>query len=118
MVEALARAASGTARSRCAGLATPWGADDLAAAARARPDALVLPKVESAAQVHAAEAALAGPGRPRGSRLWCMIETPRGVLAAPGDRGRLAAGLLPRRGDERPREGPRRARTRPAAPRC
>jgi citrate lyase subunit beta/citryl-CoA lyase len=66
---------------RVNGLATPWGADDVAAVARARPDALVLPKVESAAQVHAAEAALAGAGAPARLALWCTIETPRGVLA-------------------------------------
>ncbi len=67
---------------RVNGLATPWGADDVAAVARARPDAIVLPKVESAAQVHAAEAALAGAGAPARLSLWCTIETPRGVLAA------------------------------------
>jgi citrate lyase subunit beta/citryl-CoA lyase len=67
---------------RVNGLATPWGPDDLAAAARARPDAIVLPKVESAAQVHAADAALAAAGASDRLALWCMIETPRGVLAA------------------------------------
>ena len=66
---------------RVNGLSTPWGADDVAAIARARPDALVLPKVESAAQVHAALAALAAAGAPARLALWCMIETPRGVLA-------------------------------------
>ncbi|WP_242346609.1 HpcH/HpaI aldolase/citrate lyase family protein [Anaeromyxobacter terrae] len=67
---------------RVNGLATPWGADDVAALARAGADAVVLPKVESAAEVHAAEAALAAAGAPDGLALWCMIETPRGVLAS------------------------------------
>ncbi len=56
--------------------ASPWGADDLAAAAAMPLDAVLLPKVESAAEAAAAAARL--PGRP----IWCMIETPRGVLAA------------------------------------
>jgi citrate lyase subunit beta/citryl-CoA lyase len=66
---------------RVNGLSTPWGADDVAAIARARPDALVLPKVESAAQVHAALAALAAASATARLALWCTIETPRGVLA-------------------------------------
>jgi citrate lyase subunit beta/citryl-CoA lyase len=67
---------------RVNGPSTPWGADDVAAIARARTDALVLPKVESAAEVHAAVAALAAAGAPARLALWCTIETPRGVLAA------------------------------------
>jgi citrate lyase subunit beta/citryl-CoA lyase len=67
---------------RVNGLATPWGLEDLAAVARAGADAIVLPKVESPDEVHAAEAALAAAGAPAGLALWAMIETPRGVLAA------------------------------------
>jgi citrate lyase beta subunit len=63
---------------RVNGLDTPWGADDLAAAAAARPDAVLLPKVASAAQVAEAAAHLGG-GAPA---LWAMIETPLGVLRA------------------------------------
>ena len=61
-------------------LASAWGADDLrfcASLARDRWDALVLPKVESAAEVAAARAFVAAD-----VPVWCMIETPRGVLAA------------------------------------
>lgn len=79
---------------RVNGLATPWGRDDLAFAARCGADAVVLPKVESAEEVRAAEGALAGAGAPDRLALWCMIETPRGVLAAAGIAGatlRLAA---------------------------
>lgn len=68
---------------RVNGPATPWGAEDLAFAARCGADAVVLPKVESADEVRAAERALVAAGAPPGLGLWCMIETPRGVLAAP-----------------------------------
>ena len=41
-------------------LATPWGLDDIAAAGAARPDGILAPKAESAAQVKAhAEAKVA-----------------------------------------------------------
>jgi citrate lyase subunit beta/citryl-CoA lyase len=63
--------------------ATPWGADDLASAARSGADAVLLPKVESAEEVRAAERALDAAGAPLALALWCTIETPRGVLAAP-----------------------------------
>jgi citrate lyase subunit beta / citryl-CoA lyase len=61
---------------------TPWGEDDLFAAADAGPDAVLLPKVESASDVVRAERALERVGAPASVALWCMIETPRGVLAA------------------------------------
>jgi citrate lyase subunit beta / citryl-CoA lyase len=67
---------------RVNGGGTPWGAADLAAAARARADAVLLPKVESAEAVRDAERALVAAGAPPELALWCMIETPRGVLAA------------------------------------
>ena len=62
---------------------TPWGRDDLVAAARSGAAAVLLPKVESAADVRAVALALDAAGAPPALRLWCMIETPRGVLAAP-----------------------------------
>jgi citrate lyase subunit beta / citryl-CoA lyase len=65
---------------RVNGLATPWGAADLDAAARSGADAVCLPKVERPEEVAEAERALAGA--PEHLALWCMIETPRGVLAA------------------------------------
>ncbi len=79
---------------RVNGPATPWGADDLAFAARAGADAVVLPKVEFPGEVRDAEEALVAAGAPPALALWCMIETPRGVLAAPAIAGatpRLAA---------------------------
>jgi citrate lyase subunit beta/citryl-CoA lyase len=67
---------------RVNGLATPWGADDLAAVAGAGPGAVLLPKVEDAASVREALAALAAHGAPESLAVWCMLETPRGVLSA------------------------------------
>lgn len=67
---------------RVNGAATPWAADDLAAAARLPLEAVLLPKVESAAMVAAAEAALVAAAAPPALALWCMIETPLGVLNA------------------------------------
>jgi citrate lyase subunit beta / citryl-CoA lyase len=61
---------------RCNGLDTPWGRDDLEAAASAGPHALVLPKVSG--PEHLAEVvAVTGPE----VRLWAMVETPAAVLA-------------------------------------
>src|SRR6266702_1745794 len=51
-------------------------------AARSGADAVLLPKVESAGAVRDAVCALEAGGAPEGLALWCMIETPRGVLAA------------------------------------
>jgi citrate lyase subunit beta/citryl-CoA lyase len=62
---------------------TPWGGNDLADAARCGADAVLLPKVESAEEVKQAEIALRYAGAPDRLALWAMIETPRGVLAAP-----------------------------------
>jgi citrate lyase subunit beta / citryl-CoA lyase len=76
---------------RVNGADTPWGADDLRAAARAGADAVLLPKVETAAQVTDAEWLLVDAGAPETLRLWVMIETPRGVLSAP-----LVAAATPR----------------------
>lgn len=61
---------------RINGLDTPWGADDLAWAAEQPVDGVMLPKVESATTVRRAEARL-----PSACALWCLVETPRGVLA-------------------------------------
>jgi citrate lyase beta subunit len=61
---------------RTNGLATEWAADDLAAVVAARPDAVVVPKVDGPEQ--AARAVELAQGVP----VWAMIETPRGLLAA------------------------------------
>jgi len=67
---------------RVNGLATPWGHDDLGAAATMKANAVLLPKVESADTVRQAGALLVAAGAPPSLALWCMIETPLGVLHA------------------------------------
>jgi citrate lyase subunit beta/citryl-CoA lyase len=79
---------------RVNGLSTPWGADDLAAAAEAGPDAVLVPKVNSPADVEAYDRALAAA--PATTRLWAMIETCPAMfdllgIAAASARTRLAA---------------------------
>jgi len=61
-------------------LSTTWGQADLVAVARSRAHAVLLPKVESADAVRQAEATLVAAGAPPDLAIWCMIETPRGVL--------------------------------------
>jgi citrate lyase subunit beta/citryl-CoA lyase len=61
---------------RCNGLDTPWGRADLAAAAAAGPDAVVLPKVSGRAHLDEV-AEVTGPD----VRLWAMVETPAAVFA-------------------------------------
>lgn len=67
---------------RVNGLGTPWGRDDIAAAAAAGPDAILVPKVDSAATVRNAESLVEGGGAPATTSLWAMMETPRGILHA------------------------------------
>jgi citrate lyase subunit beta/citryl-CoA lyase len=63
-------------------LDTPWGHADLAVAATLPVDAVLLPKVESADRVTLAVSLLDALGAPERLAVWCMIETPLGVLAA------------------------------------
>jgi citrate lyase subunit beta/citryl-CoA lyase len=67
---------------RINGLDTPWGAKDLEAAAAASPDAILVPKVESAQMLEEVERRLRAAGAPQTTALWSMLETPRGVLAS------------------------------------
>lgn len=67
---------------RVNGLDTPWGEEDLHAVATAGADAILLPKVESEAMVAAAETKLREAGAPEGLPIWCMMETPLGILNA------------------------------------
>ncbi|MFE0754972.1 HpcH/HpaI aldolase/citrate lyase family protein [Inquilinus sp. NPDC058860] len=76
---------------------TPWGTDDLAALAGSGAHGVVLSKVERPETVKAAEAALRAGGAPDSLALWCMIETPLGVLnaaAIAGSSARLAGFIL------------------------
>lgn len=62
---------------RVNGFDTAWAADDLRAAAAVGPDAILLPKVASAAELRKARS-----GLPATIRLWANIETCVGVLEA------------------------------------
>ena len=78
--QACAAAASGeyghkTLTIRCNGLDTPWGASDLLAAAAAKPDAVVIPKVSGPEHLRQV-ADLVGD-----TRIWAMVETPGALFA-------------------------------------
>ncbi len=68
-------------------LESPWGHDDLAAVAACGADAILLPKVESAAMVHDLEMQMVGAGAPPSMGIMCMMETPLGMLHAEGVAG-------------------------------
>ncbi|MCB1039560.1 MAG: CoA ester lyase [Acidimicrobiales bacterium] len=67
---------------RANGLDTAWHADDIAAIAAAGPAAVVVPKVNSVADVHAIEAGLEKGGAPDRTKIWAMVETPVAMLHA------------------------------------
>jgi citrate lyase subunit beta/citryl-CoA lyase len=67
---------------RVNGLDTAWHADDIAAAAAAGPAAVVVPKVNSVADVAAIEKALEAGGAPDHTKIWAMLETPVAMLHA------------------------------------
>jgi citrate lyase subunit beta/citryl-CoA lyase len=67
---------------RVNGLDTPWHADDIAAAAEAGPAGVVVPKVNSADDVHAIVDGLVKGGAPAHTRIWAMVETPVAMLDA------------------------------------
>jgi len=61
-------------------LASRWGGADVAAVAGCGADAILAPKIESAADVLALIAALDEAGAPVGIPVWAMVETPRAFL--------------------------------------
>lgn len=65
---------------RVNGLDTPWGMDDIKAAVAAKPDAILVPKINSAEDVMRADKALSDAGASASLQLWCMIETPLAIL--------------------------------------
>ena len=66
---------------RVNGFDTEWGRKDIEAFANAPISALCLPKVESAAEIHAVVQVLQQAGAAPSLKLWAMAETPRGILA-------------------------------------
>ncbi len=67
---------------RTNGLDTEWGEADVARAAAAGPDAILLPKVETPEDVHRLAGLMQRHGAPEGCTIWAMMETPRGMLNA------------------------------------
>lgn len=65
---------------RINGLDTPWGPDDLDAAAAALPDAILLPKVQDPDLLVSVGRRLEALGTPATTRIWAMIETPIAIL--------------------------------------
>lgn len=65
---------------RVNGIGTEWHDADIAAAAAAGPDGVVVPKVNSADEVRALVSALESAGAPEHTQLWAMIETPQALL--------------------------------------
>ena len=63
-------------------LDSPWGLDDLKAAAAAGPDAILVPKVNSSHDVNQYEAVINDAGAPEALGLWAMMETPLAMLNA------------------------------------
>ena len=65
---------------RINGLNTPWGYDDLAMAAKAGADGILVPKVVSAEQVGELDTALSRADAAAEMGLWVMIEMPMAIL--------------------------------------
>lgn len=63
---------------RVNGADTPWGADDIAAAVKAAPDAILVPKASTAEDIERPAALLKGTD----IQLWAMLETPLAMLNA------------------------------------
>jgi citrate lyase subunit beta / citryl-CoA lyase len=66
---------------RCNGLDTPWGHDDLSAAARSGAAAVVVPKVGGPAHLRQVDNVLDEAGAPDSLAVWAMVETPAAVFA-------------------------------------
>ncbi len=67
---------------RVNGLDTTWGKDDVTAMATSGAHAILLPKVDSAVMVQDAEKLMIAAGAPDDLAIWCMMETPLGMLHA------------------------------------
>ena len=65
---------------RCNGLDTPWGVDDLAAAAQSGAAAVVIPKVGSVEYLDEVSARLDAAGARPDMKIWAMVETPTAIF--------------------------------------
>ncbi len=99
---------------RVNGVDTPWHADDLAAAAQAAPDAILVPKVSTPDTLELIGRRLLDMGTEHKTRVWAMIETPLAHLQHPvASRPRRAIPksrlVRLRHGHQRSRQGDPRA---------
>jgi citrate lyase subunit beta/citryl-CoA lyase len=67
---------------RINGLGSEWFDEDVKAMARSGAHGVLLPKVESPETVQEVERHLVAAGAPDALSIWCMMETPRGILRA------------------------------------
>ncbi|WP_323035019.1 CoA ester lyase [Pararhodobacter sp.] len=72
---------------RINGFDTEWAEADLEVIAQARPEAILLPKVNSAADIQALADRLEARAQTADTVIWAMMETPQGILNA----GEIAA---------------------------
>jgi citrate lyase subunit beta / citryl-CoA lyase len=82
-------------------LDTPWWRDDLAAAANAGPDGILVPKVSKPDDIRVVADHMVGIAADDKIRLWAMVETPLGIInaaavaaSAASTRSRLAAFVM------------------------
>ncbi len=59
---------------------TPWGVEDLRAAADAGPDAVLIPKVARPGDIVNAARIFGAAGGPEDTRMWAMMETPLAIF--------------------------------------
>jgi len=67
---------------RVNGLDTPWADADLAAAATSGADAVLVPKISAATDIHDVIARLGKAGAPQSLKIWAMMETPLAMIRA------------------------------------
>lgn len=58
---------------------TQWHADDIRSACAAAPSGIVVPKINSAADVASVEALMESAGAPDHTTIWAMLETPAAI---------------------------------------
>ena len=63
-------------------LSSLWGKADLEMIASVDVDAILVPKVENSQIIIDIGSKMAAAGAPEATAIWCMIETPRGVMRA------------------------------------
>jgi citrate lyase subunit beta/citryl-CoA lyase len=82
---------------RINGIYSEWGEEDLAAAVLSGADAILVPKIETAAQLNKVADLMAINGAPDEMKVWVMAEAPRAILdidAITGAEPRLAVVVM------------------------